>query len=199
MNVFSMRSGNIVSLDPNVSGDRIEITDILQSIALERRFYNQTDWTVLQHSVACGVVAQSLFPGNNLLIKFVYCHDLHEAFVRDVPHHIKTPEFHKMESEIQTKLLNALNVDIPNDDMQEVHKIDRHMSFVESQMFLASDYTSDRILYAIKESYGDVNASLIVECTQATSLVANLPLIDEYHNITAQTLDIFRTALNMQI
>ncbi len=165
---FHMRSGYVVDFNhPRI--EYLPMEDVLFALAREHRFFNQIDWSVLQHSLACGVTAAMYYPDNRPLIIHAFCHDLTEAFLRDVPSPVKTADYKKIEATIQKKIYDYLNIEpLAGDDEKYLHEIDMHMRLVEAWEF----YPTRDCYDAIKEEMGnDVDPDLVILCTQAMTQV----------------------------
>jgi hypothetical protein len=121
----------------------VSVVPLLYNIAKEGRFCNQIPWSVLQHSIAVGRAAEIMYPGNTLLIKHGYLHDLPEAFYRDVPTPIKKmigKYWYAMEDHITSRLFNSLRVGaLGDDDGKLLHMIDKTMAFVECLNYFDPD------------------------------------------------------------
>lgn len=114
------------------------LENLLTCIGRERRYSNVIDWTVLQHSMACGIATNALYPYNAPLIQYAYFHDLHEAVMRDFPSPLKKiigKTFYDVENEIQNKILNYFNISVSKGDKELFVDIDSTMAFVEACRF----------------------------------------------------------------
>lgn len=190
--IFVTRNGAVINFDAKEPCTNLTLEDVLQSIALERRFFNQCDWTVLAHSVASGLATQHLYNGNVALIRYMYAHDFHEMFVRDVPSHIKTLDFVTMESFYQRKVLECFGLSVPHDDIAIANRIDRYMSFVEAKLFLPNSVTADLIREHIG---GDIDADIVIACTAAIQQTRTIPLTTGNGDITDHCINLFEQLL----
>jgi hypothetical protein len=196
---FFMRSGRAYDFTDGAVLQPIILVDILQSLALERRFFNQADWTVLQHSIAAGFVAEKI--GANPLLKMhCYVHDFPEAFGRDVPSFFKSDDQRTYEEILFEKICKSIGVPaLSQEDHEVLAQIDGHLVVVESH----EGFQYPDIFQAVVEQQfvgatpkTQMNVSLLIHCTNAIRDVAGLELTDAAGNITDLTNNIFRNALS---
>lgn len=174
----------------------INIKNLLECIGKERRYANVIDFTVLEHSIACGRATAVLYPDNTPLIQYAYFHDIHEAIIRDVPAPFKAivgDAFYKAENEIQTKVLRKLGVDVSTDDKDLFKEIDVTVGFVESLRYHTMTKTEQML-----ES-GDYNPVLVAVCTDAIISVENefQEIFDDNGQIIDNILKIYREVLGL--
>ena len=107
---FYLPSGVTLDIDaPKIQ--KFPLEDLLLLLAKEKRFYNTSDWSVLEHSLACYLAGEQLFPDNHNLLKHLLFHDLHEALIRDIPSFMKTEDFREMEDYVSGRLMEALEIE----------------------------------------------------------------------------------------
>lgn len=188
---FFMRSGGCLDFSrPTL--DFFPMEDVLFSLAKEDRFFNQIDWSVLQHSIACGLAGEILYNDNTLLIKHLYVHDFTEAFLRDVPAVVKCKEYKDIESEVQNKIFNFINLpSLGIDDHVYLKNIDIHMRLVET-FYL---YESPECFEAIKAEVGAIEPEILLACTDAFLKVQALDIFDDQGEVDSGITELFKSVL----
>ena len=70
----------------NFSKDDIDLTDITISLSRQNRYLGHIliDWSVMKHSIFCGMIASQLGLSDTIG-KLVFLHDAHEAWFQDRP------------------------------------------------------------------------------------------------------------------
>lgn len=187
---FFMRSGGCVDF----SRDRIDflpLEDMLHSLAYERRFFNQIDWSVLQHSIACGIAADQLYGHNVLLVKHTWIHDFTEAFLRDVPAVVKIDGYREVEYDIQQKLYAFMGIPaLSSEDYEYLKQIDLHMRLVEAYHLYATSEAFD----AITETHGTVDAAVMIACCHGFQVAQQITVL-ENGEVHPDVIDLFRAVL----
>lgn len=142
---YYYKDGTVVDFTGDMS--QLSVSNILNTLAKERRFHNQIEWTVLHHSLACCIASGLVYPRNHLLAKHCLIHDFTEAFVRDVPTPAKTPDFLQMENEMYEKICDQLRVPkLSLEDKEELRAIDATMACLEAVYFSQSKGLVDEML-----------------------------------------------------
>lgn len=188
---FYMRSGGCLDFSRDTL-DFFPMEDVLFSLAKEHRFFNQIEWSVLQHSIACGIAGDILYGDNALLVKHLYVHDFTEAFLRDVPAVVKCKEYKEIEHEVQTKIFNFINLPhLGVDDHAYLKGIDVHMRLVET-FYL---YASPECFEAIKAEVGPIEPEVLLACTDAFLKVQTMDMFDENLDISNGVVELFKGVL----
>lgn len=120
-----------------------QLSDLLETLAMERRFSNQSPLSVLDHSIITGRVMSALDQGNDMVL-YGYTHDFQEAIIRDVPSPFKAlvgPSFVEAENKIQEIVLNHFGIRCHlSDDQLEFFKcVDGLIAEVEMFCLLGWD------------------------------------------------------------
>jgi hypothetical protein len=175
------------------------LTNLLTCIGKENRYANVIDWTVLEHSLACGYAASMLFGNNIPLMQFAYFHDIHEAIIRDVPSPFKAlvgDSFYKVENTIQSKTLAMLGVNVSVEDKEMFKEIDSTMGFVE-----ALKYHSQVKTIQMLSSDTDYNPITVAICTEAIIAVENKfpQIFAENGELHPEITKIFKEVLALHI
>lgn len=188
---FFMRSGGCLDFSRETL-DFFPMDDVLFSLGKEDRFFNQIEWSVLQHSIACGMAGEILYGDNALLVKHLYVHDFTEAFLRDVPAVIKCKEYKDIETEVQNKIFNFINLPpLGIDDHAYLKNIDIHMRLVET-FYL---YATPECFEAIKAEVGSIEAEILLACTEAFLSVKSLDMFNANGDIDETVVELFKSVL----
>ena len=136
------RSGHILDFSKKNVGD-LSFEDLIHSIAYEKRYSGNINWTVLQHSLVMGRAAK-LLNYNNKLVRYCYLHDVHEGIIRDVPTPFKQAigkAWYDMEHGVQYKLYDTLGQsDLKGLETDEKFKVlDKAAAYYEAMFFFGSD------------------------------------------------------------
>lgn len=191
---FYMADGTSVDFNATNGLQDLSLSAVLISLAKERRFYNQVDWTVLQHSIACGFLAEELFMGNPLLIKHAYIHDFTEAFIRDIPSFLKNKEIRDVEDSLYVKICERFNVPpLSIEDKEMLKKIDSVMGCVEAAYFFAHSEQPGEMEKYYKD---DLDLETVVHATVAMSKVSQLKVSDDGESVTDDILSVFVRVLH---
>ena len=169
--------GRVFDFSKEQIGD-IRISDVLRLIAKERRYSNQIEWTVLQHSIAVGYAAQILYSYNEPLIRAAYTHDFGEAFYRDVPTPFKRmvgKAWDVMTHEVDSKLFAALKLDIElgDEDHELLNQIDIAVGYVEALQFHSQECA---------DAYSNIDKippATLVAATKAIMLAGSIPIFSD--------------------
>lgn len=146
MRTYLAEGGLIDFSKEKLSSDEINLKSLLNALANENRFSNQTGYSVLQHSIACGMAAKALYPEYIRVQRHAAFHDIQEAIIRDVPTPFKRmvgPQFDLAENKIQAKIYEAFGIDDTlglSEVRNAVQEIDAAMLFVEVHAFFKEDF-----------------------------------------------------------
>jgi hypothetical protein len=188
---FFMRSGGCLDF----SRDRIDflpLDDILHSLAYERRFFNQIDWSVLQHSIACGFAAEQLYGLNTLLVKHTWIHDFTEAFLRDVPAVVKIDGYKEVEYDIQNKLFAFMGIHaLSSEDYTYLKTIDLHMRLVEAFHL----YQSSEAFDAMVVEQEHIDPAAMIACCHGFQLAQQVKVLLDNGELNPAVTELFREVL----
>lgn len=169
---FFMRSGGCLDFSRETL-DFFPLEDVLYAMGRERRFFNQIDWSVLQHSIACGLASELLYNQNILLVKHTYVHDFPEAFIRDVPAVVKVNDYKVVEYDIERKIHSYLGLPaLSSEDHAYLKEIDLHMRLVESFHL----YQTAEAFDCISEETENLNAAVLIACCRGFELTAGMEM-----------------------
>lgn len=176
------------SKDGNI-GD-VRITDVLWLLSREKRYANEIDWSVLQHSIAVGIAAQQLYGWNEPLVRAAFTHDFGEAFYRDVPTPFKDKvgkAWDAMTHEVDAKLFAALKLDIElgDEDHELLAQVDKAVGYVEA-LLMHSEECADAY-----ENMEKIPAKVISAASLGVQQAQAIPVVDEYGNLSDMVCDMY--------
>lgn len=186
-----MRSGGCLDFSRDTI-DFLPLEDILYSLAHERRFFNQIDWSVLQHSIACGFACELLYGHNVLLVKHTWIHDFTEAFLRDVPAVVKLDDYRDVEHEVERKLQAFMGIPaLSSEDYTYLKKIDLHMRLVEAFHL----YQTNEAFEALAdEQKDDIDPAVLIACCNGFDLAHKVQIFIE-GQFNPHVTELFREVL----
>lgn len=196
---FYLENGQVLDFDKDTI-EKVDVDVLVRALAKENRFYNQINYSVLQHSLACFYAGQLMFEGNDLLLAHLLCHDLHEALIRDVPRMVKTKDFKKLEDSIASKLHEALRLrPLSSEDTTYLKLIDDAMATVEAY----NNGTPELVEVMIKHydrDYGSVEESTLALmcCMKGYEYVENSEMYLVVNSGTEES-PMYETVLNPAI
>lgn len=179
MPIFAFRSGNIFSYDESDVSCNVTLDDIVDSLDKETRFFNQSSFSVAQHSFALAKFVANVCIDKqdgewDNMVAFALVHDFQEAVMRDVPSSMKSQEFRDKEELVRVKLLNELGLIVPY--LSEQNKLeflayDAMFAYVEAELCGFSDVYVDRIEKEVPEQY--LYPHLLVQATNQLGKLAD--------------------------
>lgn len=188
---FFMRSGGCLDFSRDTI-DFLPLEDILYALAHERRFFNQINWSVLQHSMACGFACEQLYGHNVLLVKHTWIHDFTEAFLRDVPAVVKLDDYRAVENEIERKLHAFMGIPaLSSEDYTYLKKIDLHMRLVEAFHLYSTDEAFEAMA---SEQSGDIDPAVLIACCSGFDLTRKIAIFVD-GNFNPAVSELFRETL----
>lgn len=196
---FYLENGQVLDFDKDHI-EKVDVDILVKSISREKRFYNQMDFSVLEHSLTCFYASQLLFAGNELLIAHALCHDLHEALIRDVPRMVKTKDFKELEESIMSKLHEALRLrKLSKEDQQYLKLVDDAVAVVEAYNY-GNPALVEAILKAFKKEFGSwpEYESALLCSAKAFDMVESLDMYVLYNTGTDEKPE-YTTELNPEI
>lgn len=121
----------------------VNLLDLVVHTGRERRFggFGNTEWTVLHHSVFCCFLWLRLskrLPDDPAILRHVLLHDMHEAYVGDIPAPVKAEldGLKDLESRIDDRIRQRLGYAAPTEEQRRLVKLVDKMALVaEAYLF----------------------------------------------------------------
>lgn len=124
----------IVYLDP--SQTPVRAADLSVHLSRVCRYAGGRDWSVLQHLVICADIARGGLPLTKEMLPYVAAHDLHEAYIGDLPTGLKQvlPEWReRIEGPWEAHVHRSIGLEwpVPPEIAVQVKRVDRQALLAE--------------------------------------------------------------------